>query len=64
MCLCLGFDQRVVVDVCRGDGFFFNGFAPIMIFFLMCFLNGFEWVFFDDDFFDRWPGFQIGGVGF
>ena len=44
--------------------FFFNGFAPVMIFFLMCFLNGFEWVCFGDDFFDRWPGFQIGGVGF
>ena len=61
MCLCLGFDQRIVVDVCRGDGFFFNGFAPVMIFFFNVF---FEWVCFDDDFFDRWPGFQIGGVGF
>ena len=24
----------------------------------------FEWVCSGDDFFDRWPGFQIGGVGF
>ena len=42
LCLCLGFDQRVVVDVCRGDDFFLNGFASAMIFF-----NGFfffEWV--------------------
>ena len=43
MCLCLGFDQRVVVDVCRGDDFFFNGFAPAMIFFngFFFFLNEF-----------------------
>ena len=31
-------------------------FAEVMIFF--------EWVCSGDDFFDRWPGFQIGGVGF
>ena len=65
MCLCLGFDQRVVVDVCSGDDFFLNGFASAMIFFNgFFFLNGFEWVCSGDDFFDRWPGFQIGGVGF
>ena len=51
-------------------------FAEVMIFFWMgllrrwfflmgfFFLNGFEWVCSGDDFFDRWPGFQIGGVGF
>ena len=42
-----------------GDDFFFNGFAlvaSVMIFF--------EWVCSDDNFFDRWPGFQIGSVGF
>ena len=33
-----------------------NGFAPVMIFF--------EWACSGDDFFDRWPVFQIGGVGF
>ena len=32
-----------------------NGFASVMIFF--------EWVCSGDDFFDWWPGFQIGGVG-
>ena len=31
-------------------------FAEVMILF--------EWVCYGDDFFDRWPGFQIDGVGF
>ena len=53
--------------------FFFNGFAPVMIVFEWVwmgllrwwfFLNGFEWACSGDDFFDRWPGVQIGSVGF
>ena len=30
---------------------------------MIFFFNGFEWACSGDDFFDWWPGFQIGGVG-
>ena len=48
--------------VCSGgsdDDFFWMGLLRWWFF-----LNGFEWACSGDDFFDRWPGFQIGSVGF
>ena len=59
MCLYLGFDQRIVVDVCRGDDFFFNGFAPVMIFLIGG--VGFKSVVWVSD---RWLGFADWWLGF
>ena len=58
MCLCLAFDQRIVVNVCRSDDFFLNRFAPVMIFLISGLSFKFAaWVS------DRWLGFADRWLG-